>query len=105
MAIVKSAEGRDHQHIYGGVNPNGDKWFGEGFESQKIKEGTYCIKFERPFAGIPAPVCTITGNEWKTFNMSVAIVEVNPECFICVTSSPDRPIDCHFTFIAFGDAK
>ncbi|MGD1699903.1 hypothetical protein [Dapis sp. BLCC M229] len=105
MAIFKDDHEHGHQHIYGGVGPDGSKWFGEGFESQKIKEGTYIIKFECPFDGIPAPVCTITGNEWKTFNMSVAIVEVNPEYFICITSSPDRPIDCAFTFIAFGDAK
>ncbi|NES92071.1 hypothetical protein, partial [Okeania sp. SIO2B9] len=94
-----------HHRRYVGVRPDGSKWFGEGFESQKIKEGTYIIKFECPFDGIPAPVCTITGNEWKTFNMSVAIVEVNPEYFICITSSPHQPIDCAFTFIAFGDAK
>ncbi|NER35635.1 MAG: hypothetical protein F6J93_16860 [Oscillatoria sp. SIO1A7] len=102
MAIVKSDRG-EHQHIYGAVGPDGNPFWGEGFVSKKIKEGTYYIEFKQPFGSLPAPVCTIFGNEWKTFNMSVAIVDVNPSCFICVTSSPDRPIDCGFTFIAFGD--
>ncbi|NES87781.1 hypothetical protein [Okeania sp. SIO2B9] len=65
MAIFKDDHEHGHQHIYGGVGPDASKWFGEGFESQKIKEGTYIIKFECPFDGIPAPVCTITGNEWN----------------------------------------
>ena len=102
MAIVKSDRG-EYQHIYGGVAPSGDVWFGEGFRSDKIKEGTYIIKFERPFSGLPAPVCIINGNEWMTFNMSIAIVQVTPEYFICITSSPQQPIDCAFTFIAFGE--
>ncbi|MGK7919823.1 MAG: hypothetical protein AB4080_07420 [Trichodesmium sp.] len=105
MAIFKDDHEHEHQHIYGGVVREGSKWFGEGFESQKIKEGTYVIKFKRPFSGIPAPVCTISGPEWITFNMSVAIVDVSPEYFICVTSSPHQPMDCGFTFIAFGDAR
>ena len=99
---MKSLE--EHRHIYGGVGPDGNCWFGEGFTSQKIKEGTYIVKFDPPsFSGTPAPICTINGYEWKTFNMSVAIVEVNPEYFICITSSPHQPIDCAFTFIVFGD--
>ncbi|NES05501.1 MAG: hypothetical protein F6K22_23420 [Okeania sp. SIO2F4] len=104
MAIFKDDHEHEHQHIYGGVLANGDKWFGEGFESRKIKEGTYIVKFIPPFAGLPAPVCTISGNEWMTFNMSVATVQITPEYFICITSSPIQPIDCAFTFIAFGDA-
>ncbi|NEQ73981.1 MAG: hypothetical protein F6K24_48565 [Okeania sp. SIO2D1] len=105
MAIFKDDHEHEHQHIYGGVQPNGDCWFGEGFKSQKIKEGTYIVKFENPFAKLPAPVCTISGNEWMTFNMSVATVQITPEYFICITSSPHQPMDCAFTFIAFGDAK
>ncbi len=92
-----------HQHIYGGVSPDGKVWFGEGFKSHKIKEGTYVIDFDRPFGPIPAPVCTVNGHEWQTFDKSVAIIEVTPQHFICVTSSPERPVDCGFTFIAFGD--
>ena len=104
MAILKNESGEDrHQHIYGGIAPDGSTMFGEGFYCDRIREGTYIIKFERPFAQMPAPVCTISGPEWRTFNMSVAIVEVNPSYFICVTSSPDRPMDSAFTFIVFGD--
>ncbi|MDJ1169087.1 hypothetical protein PMG71_06575 [Roseofilum sp. BLCC_M154] len=102
MAIVKSDSG-EHQHICGAVSPNGNPYFGEGFNSRKIKEGTYLVEFEKPFGKNPAPICTVFGSEWKTFNMSVAIVDLSPTHFICVTSSPDRPVDCAFTFIAFGD--
>ncbi len=100
MAVIEN-----HQHIYGGVGSDGKLWFGEGFTSERIKEGTYLVKFERPFDGLPAPVCTIAGNEWRTFNLSIAIVNLSPEHFICVTSSPEIPVDSHFTFIAFGDVK
>lgn len=102
MAILKSDRG-EHQHIYGAVDPNGTQWFGEGFQSRKIKEGTYIVEFEQPFGSNPAPVCTISGPEWITFDKSVAIVDVSQEHFICVTSSPVRPVDCGFTFIVFGD--
>ena len=91
------------QQIYGGVSPDGNIMSGQGFQCQKIKEGTYIIKFEKPFGQIPAPVCTISGSEWRTFDKSVAIVEIMPFHFICVTSSPDRPVDCAFQFIVVGD--
>ena len=104
MAIIKDNKEHKHQHIYGGVKPNGDCWFGEGFNSRKIKEGTYFVEFDNPFAGLPAPACTISGHEWMTFNMSIATVEITSGSFICITSSPDQSIDCAFTFIAFGDA-
>ncbi|NET58044.1 MAG: hypothetical protein F6K47_18380 [Symploca sp. SIO2E6] len=92
-----------HQHIYGGVAPNGLVMFGDGFTSHKIKEGTYIIEFEHHFGLLPAPVCTINGPEWKTFNLSITVVDVAPYHFVCVTSSPDRPVNCAFTFIVFGD--
>ena len=102
MAIIHG-EGGMHQHIYGAIGPDGSPMWGEGFVSHKIKEGTYIVEFKQPFAKEPAPVCTVFGHEWKTFNLSVAIVEINPSYFICITSSPDRPVDCGFTFIVFGD--
>lgn len=98
MAIIEN-----HQHIYGSVGRDGNKWFGEGFISRKLKEGTYLIEFERPFREMPTPVCTIMGPEWLTFDKSVAIVDISPNHFICVTSTPHRPADCDFTFIVFGD--
>ena len=103
MAIVKSDHG-EHQHVYGGVDRGGSIWFGEDFVPRRLKEGTYIVEFKKPFRGLPSPVCTIAGPEWITFNLSVAIVDVQPQFFICVTSSPERPIDSNFTFIAFGDA-
>ncbi|MEO1432842.1 MAG: hypothetical protein AAFS12_00950 [Cyanobacteria bacterium J06632_19] len=102
MAIIKSEHG-EHQHVYGGVDPSGGMMFGEGFKSRKIKDGTYLIEFERPFRANPAPVCTIFGHEWRTFDKSVALVDVSPQHFICVTSSPNYPEDSGFTFVAFGD--
>ena len=98
MAIIEN-----HQHISGGIGRHGNSWFGEGFQVKKIKRGTYLIEFERPFAKLPAPVCTIAGPEWITFDKSVAIVDINEHRFICVTSTPNRPEDCDFTFIVFGD--
>lgn len=104
MAIIKGDRGEDqHQHIYGSVAQDGNPMSGEGFQSKRIKDGTYIIEFDQQFKGNPAPVCTIAGPEWVTFNLSVAIVDVSEKHFICVTSSPVRPIDSSFTFIAFGD--
>jgi hypothetical protein len=91
------------RQITGGVWPDGNQWFGEGFNCKKIKEGTYVIEFEQPFAKMPAPVCTVNGYEWKTFDKSVAIIEIWEGGFICTTSSPDRPEDCAFTFIVVGN--
>ena len=102
MAIVKSDRG-EHQHIYGAVGPDGSTMWGEGFKVRKIRYGLYVVEFEKPFKGNPAVVCTIFGGEWETFNLSVAVLEVNPSLFVCGTSSPDRPVDSAFTFIAFGD--
>ncbi|NEP59518.1 MAG: hypothetical protein F6K31_21325 [Symploca sp. SIO2G7] len=98
MAIIEN-----HQHIYGGVREDGSKIFGEGFYCDRVKEGTYIVKFERLFTGLPTPVCTTHGHEWRTFDKSIAIIEAAPHQFICVTSSPDRPVDCGFTFIVFGE--
>ncbi len=103
MAIIQDSAGKTVQHVYGGVHPDGKQWFGEGFNVRKIWEGTYLIEFQQPFAPPPAVICTIYGNEWETFNKSVAIVDSSSYHFVCVTSSPDRPVDCGFTFIAFGD--
>jgi hypothetical protein len=91
------------RQIYGTIAPDGNVMSGAGIQCRKIKEGTYIVEFEQPFGREPAPVCTVYGHEWMTFNLSVAIVEVTPQYFICVTSSPDRPTDCAFQFIVVGD--
>ena len=103
MAIIESAVGGKHQHIYGCVERDGSLVSGEGFRCHKIQEGTYMVEFEQPFAKPPAPICTVFGPPWLTFNLSAAIVDVDPYRFVCITSSPDRPMDAGFTFIAFGD--
>ena len=103
MAIVKTTSGQDFQQIFGAIDPNGNKISGEGFRSRKIKEGTYIIEFEIPFLSNPAPVCTIAGPEWTTFNVSIAIVDVSTEYFICVVSEPNCPIDCYVNFIVSGN--
>ena len=98
MAIIEN-----HQHLYGGINPDGSIWFGEGFSAKQLKEGTYVVYFEQSFRTKPAPVCTIVGAEWKTFNLSVAITEILPFHFVCVTSTSKHPVDCHFIFNVFGE--
>ncbi|NES23235.1 MAG: hypothetical protein F6K41_31025 [Symploca sp. SIO3E6] len=98
MAIIDN-----HQHIYGGISEDGSTMFGEGFYCERVKEGTYIVKFEQPFAELPTPVCTIHGQEWKTFDKSIAIIEAVKNQFTCVTSSPDKPVNCSFTFIVFGE--
>ncbi len=103
MAIIESAVGGKHQHIYGSVERDGHIVAGEGFRCQKLQEGTYLVEFEQPFAKQPVPTCTVFGPPWATFNLSTAVIEVTPHHFICITSSPDRPIDAGFTFIVFGD--
>lgn len=102
MAIFKDSAGKETQHVYGIINSDGKILSGEGFTCQRIWSGTYIIEFHRTFAGTPAAVCTIYGNEWQTFDKSLAIVEIDSRYFVPVTSSMDRPEDCAFTFIAFG---
>ena len=102
MAIVKSDRG-EQQHIYGAVGPGGRPMWGEGFTVQRLRFGLYIVEFERPFKVNPTAVCTIFGNEWQTFNLSVAVLEVNASYFVCGTSSSERPEDSAFTFVAFGD--
>ncbi|NEP59520.1 MAG: hypothetical protein F6K31_21335 [Symploca sp. SIO2G7] len=102
MVIIQDSSGNRIQHVYGGINPDGSKWCGEGFRHHKLRQGLYLIEFERPFAGMPTPICTIFGPEWETFDKSISIVDIAPFQFVCATSSMDRPIDCGFTFIVFG---
>ena len=102
MAMIHSERGM-HQHIYGAVGPDGRIKFGEGFKSQRLRVGLYAIEFEQPFKEAPSVVCTIFGDEWGTFNKSLAVLEVTPNYAILTTSAPDRPEDCGFTLIAFGD--
>ena len=93
------------QHIiYGAVSENGEKLLGEGFRCQKIQQGTYLINFERPFTQKPVPVCTIFGAQWQTSNKSIAIIEIDPSSFVCITSLSEEPADSGFTFTVFGDA-
>ncbi len=90
------------QQTYGVISPDGKQLSGQGFQSRRIWSGTYLIEFDRPFADMPAVVCTIYGNEWQTFDKSVAIVECDSRYFVYVTSTMDRPEDCAITFIASG---
>lgn len=103
MAVFKDATGKSTQHVYGVVLPDGQTISGSGCQVRRIWSGTYLVEYEHPFSNAPAPICTINGNEWQTFDKSVAIVETTPFYFVYVTSSPDRPEDCAVSFIAFGD--
>ena len=103
MAILKDSAGTATQHIYGVISEDGNIISGEGFKCHKLRYGLYLIEFDQPFVDTPAAICTIYGGEWQTFNLSVAVVDVTQWHFVCTTSSPDRPEDCGFTFIAFGN--
>ena len=92
------------KHIYGTVGLNGNVISGEDFKVHRLQKGTYIVEFEEPFSAKPTSVCTIFGPPWKTFNLSITIVEILESHFICVTSTPDRLLDCDFTFIAIGKA-
>lgn len=93
------------RHLYGIVDENGNIISGSGgFRSQKIDRGMYVIEFDSPFNSLPVPVCTIFGHPWRTFNMSPAVLnDISPYHFICLTSTPDQPEDCGFSFSIFGD--
>lgn len=91
------------RQIYGTVDRSGNLISGNGFNVQKLQEGTYVVMFEKPFQDAVTPVATVYGPPWQTFNMSIAIVEIIPDSFICLTSTPDRPVDCGFTFTVIGE--
>jgi hypothetical protein len=91
------------QQIYGQVTKDGTRLSGARFQSKKLDVGTTIIEFEKPFSSLPTPVCTVTGQTWKGLEISIVILEITPDHFICATSSEQRPIDCAFTFIVFGE--
>lgn len=103
MAILQNISGGAHQHIHGAVDARGNKMWGDGFRSRRMDTGAYLIEFDKPFREQPTAVCTIYGDPWYTFDISVAIIEINPWQFICFTSKPGDVVDCNFTFIAFGE--
>lgn len=93
------------EHVYGAVSPDGQKMWGEGFEVKKISTGTYLVEFQQPFSSHPAPVCTVSGPPWQTFNMSAAIVDVNPTNFVYMTSTSNQPADTGISFVVVGPRK
>ena len=106
MAIVRSATGEGkHQYVCGAVDEEGKIIFGEGFKCARLYEGSYEVKFEQPFVKQPGVVCTILGRGWKTVDISIAIAQIDLKKFVCFTSTPELPIDCAFTFMAFGDIE
>ena len=83
-------------------SPDGQKMWGEGATCKKISTGTYMIEFDQPFKGYPVPVVTVSGPPWQTFNMSAAIIDVNPHNCVLLTSSPNQPVDAGFSIIIAG---
>ncbi len=77
--------------------------WGSGFRCKKVSQGTYIVEFDQPFNEMPAPVCTVFGPPWATFNLSTAIVDVTPSMFVCLTSTERMPQDSGFTFIVVGE--
>ena len=90
-------------HIFGLVSRNGEILSGKGFKVDKKHQGIYFIAFDQPFAEFPGVTCTIYGDSWLSFQMSVAVLEINPNFFVCQTSTPTLPEDSGFSFIAVGE--
>ena len=90
-------------HIFGLVKANGEILSGKGFKVDKKRSGIYIIAFDQPFAEFPGVTCTIYGDSWLSFQMSVAVLEINPNFFVCQTSTPTLPQDSGFSFIAVGE--
>ncbi|NEO72285.1 MULTISPECIES: H-type lectin domain-containing protein [unclassified Moorena] len=90
-------------HIFGVVRENGDILSGKGFKVDKKRDGIYFVVFDQPFAEIPGVTCTISGHSWLSFQMSISVVDIRPNYFVCQTSTPDRPEDSGFSFIAVGE--
>ncbi len=88
--------------LYGMIDASGQLMSGSGFSVRKLREGLYVIEFAQPFSGPPAPVCTVYGPEWKTFNISVALLEVTNDHVIYATSNPERPLDAAVSIIVAG---
>lgn len=102
MAILKDADGSDFQIISGMVAPDGTASKGVGFSVRRMQPGTYVIEFERPFHEQPIPVATIAGQEWHTFDKSIAVIMNEPNAALVMTSTDNRPVDCGFTFMVSG---
>ncbi|NEO92889.1 MAG: hypothetical protein F6K56_22715 [Moorea sp. SIO3G5] len=90
-------------HIFGVVGANGSIVSGKGFKVDKKRNGIYIITFDQPFAEYPGVTCTIYGHSWLSFQMSISVVDIKPNYFVCQTSTPDRPEDSGFSFIAVGE--
>ncbi|NEP33111.1 hypothetical protein [Moorena sp. SIO3B2] len=101
--MVTSHGDHEDAHIFGVVGANGSIVSGKGFTVDKNRGGIYIIRFDKPFAEIPGVTCTIYGHSWMSFMMSISVVDITPDYFVCQTSTPDRPEDSGFSFIAVGE--
>ncbi|WP_424096711.1 hypothetical protein [Moorena producens] len=91
------------REVYGAVDSDGSVMYGKGFTTNKIQDGFYIIEFQEDFLSKPAPTVSVYGAPWRTFNMSAAIIDVSPDQFFVVTSTPERPVNSAFTFTVIGD--
>ncbi|NEP32265.1 hypothetical protein [Moorena sp. SIO3B2] len=88
--------------LFGVVKTHGGILSGEGFKVKKGRTGTYEITFDKEFAQIPGVTCTIYGDSWKSYQMSISVVDIQDYYFVCETSTPDSLADSAFSFIAVG---
>ena len=72
---------------------------GEEFSCNRLQSGHYLISFHSPLPETAVPVATVVGSPWETFQMSVAIVNISPNDIVLVTSTPNQPEDCGFSFM------
>ena len=94
--------GDNDAHIFGLVKRNGRILSGKGFKVDKKPQGYYLITFDQPFAESPGVTCTIYGDSWRSFQMSISVVDITPNYFICQTSTPMQAEESAFSFIAVG---
>ncbi|NEQ16117.1 MULTISPECIES: hypothetical protein [unclassified Moorena] len=102
-----TSDGEHDEHIFGLVDKNGKIISckdpkNPGFTVDKKRGGVYIINFDQAFAECPGVTCTIYGYSWISYQMSISVVEIERNRFVCQTSTPDHPQDSGFSFIAVG---
>lgn len=108
MAIFKSTDNVEHQHIYGmildrgEIDPNSSQ---KGFTVYKRGSGHYTVQFELPFKEDPGVNCTLYTQMQGPYigANAVHIINVDSRGFTYTTMRGDNLYDSGVTFTAFGE--
>ena len=96
----QGAKKMEQRLITGIVDASGNpKVSADDFTSCRLKEGVYVVEFKQPLPYTAVPVATVMGRGWKTFNMSIAILDVTPSNIVVATSNSNQTVDCDFSFL------